>query len=111
MYKFERHTFVDHGHWRGSTEFIIADDKKIFWKKSFNIGAARLLEIFKPSDPITENEILEIQVYLEHQLLSLRNAIKKYPVKKLIGSSGSFDTFAEMIGYRYHKKNIIEDLN
>ena len=65
----------------------------------------------KPAKRVKQNEILEIQVYLEHQLMSLRNAIKKYPVKKLIGSSGSFDTFAEMIGYRYHKKNIIEDSN
>ena len=95
----------------GSTEFIIADDKKIFWKKSFNIGAARLLEIFHPSNPVTGNEIKEIQNYLDKQLSQLRNAIRKYPVKKLIGSSGSFDTFAEMIGYRLHGKNIIKDIN
>ena len=95
----------------GSTEFIIADDKEIFWKKSFNIGAARLLEIFHPSNPVTVNEINEIKNYLEKQLLPLKNAIRKYPVKKLIGSSGSFDTFAEMVGYRFHGKNVVKDIN
>ena len=95
----------------GSTEFIIADDKKIFWKKSFNIGAARLLEIFHPSNPVTKNEIKEIQNYLEKQLSPLKNAIRKHPVKKLIGSSGSFDTFAEMAGYRFHGKNVIKEVN
>ena len=95
----------------GSTEFIIADDKKIFWKKSFKIGAARLLEIFHPSDPVLENEILGIQNYLEKQLLPLKNAIRKYPVKSLIGSSGSFDTFAEMAGYRFHGINVTKELN
>ena len=94
----------------GSTEFIIADDKKIFWKKSFNIGAARLLEIFHPSNPISEVEINLIENYLDDKLLPLRNAIKKYPVGKLIGSSGSFDTFAEMAGYRFHDKNVIQNL-
>ena len=95
----------------GSTEFIIADDKNIFWKKSFNIGAARLLEIFRPSNPVTENEKIKIQNYLAKQLLPLEGALCKFPVKKLIGSSGSFDTFAEMAGYRFHGKNVIENVN
>ncbi|MCC6837593.1 MAG: phosphatase, partial [Bacteroidia bacterium] len=30
----------------GSTEFIIANKDQIFWKQSFLLGAARLLEIF-----------------------------------------------------------------
>jgi len=95
----------------GSTEFIIADEKNIFWKQSFNIGAARLLENFKPSNPATSVEILSIQDYLDKQLGLLEDAIKKIPVKKLVGSSGSFDTFAEMIGQRFYGKNITRNLN
>ncbi len=95
----------------GSTEFIIADDKKIFWKKSFNIGAARLLERFHPSNPITEDEVNVIHDYLDEQLLPLQNVLKKYKIGKLVGSSGSFDTFAEMAGYRFHKRNLIENVN
>jgi exopolyphosphatase/guanosine-5'-triphosphate,3'-diphosphate pyrophosphatase len=91
----------------GSIEFIIADDKKIFWKKSFDIGAARLLEIFKPSDPVTTTEIEMLEKFLDKELLSLKRALKKFPVSKLIGSSGSFDTFAEMAGWRFHNKDIL----
>lgn len=95
----------------GSTEFIIADNKKIFWKKSFDIGAARLLELFKPSDPITKKEIKAIEGFLEEKLSPLKPALKKYPVDILVGSSGSFDTFAEMIEYQFRNKNSIKNVN
>ncbi len=93
----------------GSTEFIIADEKKIYWKQSFNIGAARLLEQFNPSDPILPREIKAVEKYLDHVLQPLEKAMKKFPVRKLVGSSGSFDTLAEMIGYRFHNKNLIRN--
>jgi exopolyphosphatase/guanosine-5'-triphosphate,3'-diphosphate pyrophosphatase len=92
----------------GSTEFIIADEKKIYWKKSFDIGAARLLEMFHPSDPITDEEIKMLEKFLDTKLRPLKNALKKFSVRKLIGSSGSFDTFAEMAGWRFHNKDILE---
>jgi len=95
----------------GSTEFIIADGKKIHWKKSFNIGAARLLEIFRPSDPITDQEVLNIEKFLDKELAPLHRAINKMAVTKLVGSSGSFDTFAEMIGYRKFNKYVLTDSN
>ncbi len=95
----------------GSTEFIIADDKQIYWKKSFNIGAARLLEMFRPSDPITDNEIIKLEKFLDKELAPLNRAIKRIPVTKLIGSSGSFDTFAEMVGYKYHDRYVLMNRN
>jgi exopolyphosphatase/guanosine-5'-triphosphate,3'-diphosphate pyrophosphatase len=36
----------------GSVEFIIGNRDKIAWKKSFNIGAQRLLDWFHEVDPI-----------------------------------------------------------
>lgn len=91
----------------GSTEFIIADQNKIFWKQSFNIGAARLLEQFHPSDPIRKKEITNIEKYLDYTLQPLYKAIRKYPVSKLIGASGSFETLAEMIAYRFHSRYML----
>ena len=88
----------------GSTEFIIADEKKIFWKRSFDIGVARMLEMFNPSNPISNEQLLQIQKFLRIELSPLKRAIKKFPVRKLIGSSGSFDTFAEMAVCRFHKE-------
>ncbi len=94
----------------GSTEFIIANEKKIFWKQSFNIGASRLLEMFKPSDPVTPTEIVKLEEFLVRILTPLDAAIKKYPVHSLIGSSGSFDTLAEMMGWKFHKKNVLKNV-
>jgi exopolyphosphatase/guanosine-5'-triphosphate,3'-diphosphate pyrophosphatase len=94
----------------GSTEFIIANNKKIFWKKSFDIGASRLLERFKPSDPIRPSEIKKLERYLTKVLEPLNKAFNKYPVQSLIGSSGSFDTFAEMIGWKYYRKDVLKNV-
>ncbi len=93
----------------GSTEFIIASKNQVYWKQSFLLGAARLLELFNPSDPIQPDEIKAISSYLKTELQPLYNAIKKYPVTELIGSSGSFDSLAEMIAYRFYTPDILKD--
>jgi exopolyphosphatase/guanosine-5'-triphosphate,3'-diphosphate pyrophosphatase len=84
----------------GSTEFIIANNKDIFWKQSFEIGAARLLEIIEPSNPITFDEIEKTNQYIQEALQPLIHECKDHEITELIGSSGSFDTLAEVIGYR-----------
>ncbi|MES1225606.1 MAG: phosphatase, partial [Bacteroidota bacterium] len=86
----------------GSTEFIIATSEQVHWKQSFNLGAARLLEKFNPSDPIKNEEIAAIENYFDIELLPLEQALKKFKVAELIGSSGSFDTFAEIITHKYY---------
>ena len=93
----------------GSTEFIIANKDKIFWKQSFLLGASRLLEKFKPSDPITDIEIHQLKDYLNSQLQPLYEAVKLFPITELIGSSGSFDSLAEMIAHRFYTPEILTD--
>ncbi len=93
----------------GSTEFIIANKDKIFWKQSFLLGASRLLEKFKPSDPITDIEIQQLTDYLNAHLQSLYEAVKLFPITELIGSSGSFDSLAEMIAHRFYTPEILKD--
>lgn len=86
----------------GSNEFVIANKKGVIWKHSFNLGIARLLDRFQPSDPITENEIKTVENYLKPELNLLYEALKKYPTHTLIGSSGSFDTISAMIAAIHH---------
>lgn len=93
----------------GSTEFIIANKDTIFWKGSFLLGAARLLELFPPSDPMTDLEIEAFEKYLNQQLEALFEAVKKYPVDELIGSSGSFDSLAEMVAHRFYSPDILNN--
>jgi exopolyphosphatase/guanosine-5'-triphosphate,3'-diphosphate pyrophosphatase len=100
----------------GSNEFIIANDKKIFWKQSFNLGMARLLEKFNPRDPITPDEISNIELYLSKELQPLFDAVQIYEPGYLIGASGSFETFSALLAVRYpsryagRKKTAIEIL-
>lgn len=89
----------------GSNELIIANKDRIFWKRSFNLGVARLLERFNPSEPITNGEIELIDNYLEIELKSLFDACKEIPVSTLVGSSGSFESFVAMTAFRHKLKD------
>ncbi len=84
----------------GSNEFIIANQKELHWKNSYPLGGARLIEMFNPNDPITEPEIEKLYDYFDSKLGSLFEALEKHPVTKLVGSSGAFDSFADMIHQR-----------
>lgn len=113
----------------GSTEFIIANKKEIFWKQSFQLGAARLLEKIKPSDPITQTQVRQIEEHLEENLQPLFKAVLSPfggqpevgsaargggPLKRstsgmeLIGSSGTFDSMADMIGCRFYNTDVLK---
>ena len=81
----------------GSTEFIVANSQGILWKHSFNIGAARLLEKFKPSDPISEAEKNAIQQHLRKATDLLFESLPTFRLQELVGSSGAFDSIIEMI--------------
>lgn len=80
----------------GSVEFIIGDLDKIHWKKSIEIGAQRLLEQFQKHDPITAQEIDELDRYFENSLPELISVLQKFKPSTLVGSSGTFDTLSEI---------------
>lgn len=84
----------------GSVEFIVANEHQIFWKKSYQLGAARLLAIYYHEDPISASTITQMQTLFETQLSNLFEAIKIYQPKKLIGTAGSFDSFATLDAIR-----------
>jgi exopolyphosphatase/guanosine-5'-triphosphate,3'-diphosphate pyrophosphatase len=81
----------------GSTEFIIANEEQSFWKQSYQLGAARLLDTFKPGDPIGFNDVSALESHFEYCLEDMFDMAEAYEVDCLVGSSGSFDTLAEMI--------------
>ncbi|MDI1354611.1 MAG: phosphatase [bacterium] len=81
----------------GSTEFILANSQQVFWKQSFKIGVARLLQLFAPSDPITVEQKNAIERYLNEALEPLYKAVIKFKPHELIGSSGAFESIVEMI--------------
>ncbi|RZK73273.1 MAG: exopolyphosphatase [Pedobacter sp.] len=89
----------------GSTEFIVCNQERQLWKKSYNIGAARLQQAYFNSDPISANDQLAIKNRLDEELKDLKIACEKYQPLNLIGSAGAFETFAGMI---YENLNIKE---
>jgi exopolyphosphatase / guanosine-5'-triphosphate,3'-diphosphate pyrophosphatase len=81
----------------GSVEFILANKGQLIWKQSFEIGAARLMETFHHTDPIPPASIEALDLYLENALTDLFDAVKEVSVNNIIGSSGVFETYAELI--------------
>ena len=80
----------------GSSEFILACDNQIIWKNSFNIGIARVLEMFPVSDPIAFEEIRSIEEWFDEQLKELWLITKVHFTETLVGCSGAFDTFMDI---------------
>ncbi|KQR70507.1 exopolyphosphatase [Pedobacter sp. Leaf176] len=81
----------------GSIEFILCDTEKFIWKKSYNIGAARLMQKFFKSDPISDDDKSAITNHIQNQLNDLFQVCGAYQPQTLIGSAGAFETFAELI--------------
>lgn len=80
----------------GSVEFIISNGQSILWKRSYEIGGQRMLEFFQKSDPIDEVSVAELKLWLHDKLQSLKEAVALHRPALLVGSSGSFDTLAEI---------------
>jgi exopolyphosphatase/guanosine-5'-triphosphate,3'-diphosphate pyrophosphatase len=78
----------------GSTEFIFCDENGVSWKKSFDIGAARLMQLFFKSDPIQASDQMKISNHLTETLAELITYGKQFGAKTLIGSAGAFETYA-----------------
>ena len=81
----------------GSNEFIITDGKDILWKESFPIGMARMREKFNYTEPIGPDVVDEFENYCNSVLESLWKQVEIYRPRLFVGSSGSFDTFKDLM--------------
>ncbi|MFD2246169.1 phosphatase [Pontibacter ruber] len=80
----------------GSVEFILCNKQEIFWKRSFEIGAQRLMDQFFKQDPIAPESIEAEKLYLQQKLQPLTEAVARYKPTVLVGSSGTFDTLCDI---------------
>jgi exopolyphosphatase/guanosine-5'-triphosphate,3'-diphosphate pyrophosphatase len=87
----------------GSVEFILANRKEVFWKRSFNIGAQRLLDRFHQVDPIPVAEIKKLEAFLASELSELSFEVNTHRPKCMIGCSGTFDTLSEIFQYQINR--------
>lgn len=87
----------------GSTEFIICTASAVLWKKSYNIGAARLMQAFFKSDPMSEHDKSAIYHHLAKETKELLQQCEAYKPVSLIGSAGAFESFAGMLMIQNNK--------
>ncbi len=88
----ERGMIMDIG--GGSTEFIEADSSGIIALSSMDIGVSRLYQMFDCSDPFSAKDVLDIESFIEEMSDGF---FESKEVDVLIGSSGTFETFYELI--------------
>ncbi len=92
------HVIIDIG--GGSTELILGDGHEPRSLTSTKIGAVRLATSMVTTDPISPAEFLALQGYvqgmLERSLEEIRSKIKPGEVLKMIGTSGTIETLAEL---------------
>lgn len=94
----------------GSVEFIIGNHDRILWKRSLEIGAQRLLELFQKNDPITESEINALNTYFKEALVPVKEALDQFPCSVLVGSSGSFDTLSDIFCIKHNIQKTVEEV-
>lgn len=84
----------------GSVEFILANHTEFFFLTSRKIGVSRMTDIFKPSDPISKEDILKLEEHYQEELKGVEVALDQNPTKTIIGSSGTMQNIAAMIANR-----------
>ncbi|MCG8576301.1 MAG: hypothetical protein MI810_15545 [Flavobacteriales bacterium] len=78
----------------GSTEFILANSEGVIKAKSFEIGVSRIYQQFQFSDPYSAGDRERIEGYLSEEI---GDFFEEVGVDELIGASGSFETFFELV--------------
>lgn len=81
----------------GSNEFILTENGQSIWKQSFPLGMARVIEQIPLSDPVTHEEITQMNNWFVSGLEPLWKRLKNIEPTVLIGCSGAFDTIADLI--------------
>ena len=78
----------------GSTEFIFADELGIKDLVSLNIGVSRIFQELELNDPLTLEDCLKVESWIEDRAGEFINFKQ---CDTLVGASGCFETFYEMI--------------
>ena len=84
----------------GSVEFILANAAEFFFTISKKVGVSRMTDIFKPEDPITKENIAELESFYAKELKDIVEAAKGYTFHTIIGSSGTMQCIGSMVAAR-----------
>ncbi len=95
LYPISSYLIMDIG--GGSVEFILVKDGQQVWMTSVPIGIAVLYFRFHLSDPISEIELRDLRQFLSEKTTHLAEALKEDSVEELVGASGVFETFFDVL--------------
>ena len=84
----------------GSVEFILGDYDHFYYTGSKKLGVARMTAQFVSNDPITPEEINDLETHFRKELAPVAEAFARQRTNLLIGSSGTMENFAEIIANR-----------
>jgi exopolyphosphatase/guanosine-5'-triphosphate,3'-diphosphate pyrophosphatase len=98
------HLIMDIG--GGSVEFILCNAADVFWKKSYPLGAAKLMDMFHHSDPISVGDVESITNHFDQTLTELFEQCRIHQPAILIGSAGAFESFAELTARNFNPEQL-----
>ena len=81
----------------GSVEFIVGNRQEFVHVSSLKLGVARMAVRYVREDPITTQEKQALKQHFKKELSGIAEVLQKYPVKTMIGSSGTMENIAAMI--------------
>jgi len=106
---------LNHGHQLvmdvggGSTEFIVMQDGKNIWQKSYRLGGGVLHHLFHKNEPITLDEINTISNHIADEVSDLRTFMyNRDTIDYLAGASGSFEILAILAGIQVQENQCYE---
>jgi exopolyphosphatase/guanosine-5'-triphosphate,3'-diphosphate pyrophosphatase len=85
----------------GSTEFILARDRKIISSVGTQLGTVRLTEKFISHHPIGVNEYKALETHFRRELKVVREKLSDFSPKVLVGTAGTVTTLAAIDGDVY----------
>ncbi|WP_343631848.1 hypothetical protein [Fluviicola sp.] len=88
----------------GSTEFIRIEKEKELEFISANIGVSRAVQLFPLEDPLSRENRQELISWFEANSKELKSFD---PCEVLVGASGSFETFYEMVYEQEFPKSLV----
>ncbi len=80
----------------GSTEFIVADSREVYYAVSMKLGSARMTEQFVWGDPVASASFKALRRHYREGLRPVFEAARVRDVGEVVGSSGTMESLAQV---------------
>ena len=84
----------------GSLEVMVGDTSSLMWATSVPLGVARLSAAYVHDDPLSKSDRRALRDAIVETLSPIATEVARYEPKLAVGSSGTFESLAEMVAAR-----------